>query len=366
MRQHHLATLLALCCLLLSSGPALAQTGAVCGTPTVTTLFAGQTIDAGTVTVSNDSSNLYVTFSTTNGWRLTETHLAIASTLSGIPQTKSGNPKVGNFPYQRTYDPSVTSDVYVFSLDQLAVSLGLDRFDCGVTSLVIAAHAVVVQLNGNGGVSSRETGWGSGTGFPGGNWATWFGYTVQCCPTSPEIQPGDFRTQTQGGWGAGCQGENPGCYRDDNFAACFSTGGLVVGDTSGFTATFTSSGAVEGFLPQGGPAASLIQSHVDPTSTEAGVLAGQLVALTLSVNFDLCDPDFGASPISLRNLVVCDATSACNERTVTNLLAEANAVLSGLPSVFTASEISECLARVNENFVDGTQVGTYLCLPAEE
>lgn len=365
MRRHHLATFLALCCLLIGAGPALAQAGTVCGTPTVTTLFAGRTIDAGTVTVANDSSNLYVTFSTHDGWELTETHLAIATTLAGIPQTKSGNPKVGNFPYKRTYDPSVTSDVYVFSLDELATSLGLDRFTCGATSLVLAAHAVVVQHDGNGGVTSRETGWGSGPGFPGANWATWFGHTIQCCPAAG-IQPGDFRTQTQGGWGAACQGENPGCYRDDHFDSCFSAGGLVVGDMSGYTATFTTSEAVEVFLPQGGPAASLIQDHVDPTSTEAGVLAGQTVALALSVNFDLCDPDFGASPLSLRNLVVCDAASDCNERTVTDLLAQANAVLAGLPSVFTAAEISECLARVNENFVDGTFVGTYLCLPPSE
>lgn len=365
MRRHLLSTFLVLCCLLILSGPALAQAGPVCGTATVTTLYAGRTIDAGTVTVSNDSSNLYVTFSTQDGWELTETHLAIATTLSGIPQTKSGNPKVGNFPYQRTYDPSVTSDVYVFSLDQLAVSLGLDRFTCGATSLVLAAHAVVVQHDGNGGVTSRETGWGSGTGFPGGNWATWFGSTVQCCAATG-IQPGDFRTQTQGGWGASCQGQNPGCYRDDHFDACFSTGGLVVGDPSGSTATFTSSGAVEGFLPQGGPAASLIQSHVDPTSTEAGVLAGQLVALALSVSFDLCDPDFGASPLSLRNLLVCETANVCNEWTVGSLLFEGSAVLAGLPSVFTPAEISECLARINENFVDGTQVGTYLCLPAPE
>jgi hypothetical protein len=364
MRRRLLALSLALCSCLILAGPALAQTGTVCGSPTVTTLYAGRTIDAGTVTVSNDSSNLYVAFSTKNGWQLTESHLAIALTLSGIPQTKSGNPKVGNFPYQRTYDPAVTSDVYVFSLDQLAVSLGLDRFTCGSTSLVIAAHAVVVQLDGNGGVTSRETGWASGPGFPGANWATYFGYTVQCCAPAV-IQPGDFRTQTQGGWGAGCRGQNPGCYRDAHFASCFPTG-MVVGDTAGYTATFTSSGAVEGFLPQGGPAASLIQDHVDPTSTEAGVLGGQLVALTLSVNFDLCDASFGASPINLRNLVVCDATSDCNGMTVTNLLAEANAAISGLPSAFTPAEISECLARVNENFVDGTQVGTYLCLPGGE
>jgi hypothetical protein len=363
MCRRHLAASVVLLALFSLAGPALAAD--VCGTATVTTLYAGQTINAGTVTVSNDASSLYVEFSTSNGWHLTESHLAIATSLAGIPQTKSGNPKIGNFPYKRTYEPPVTSDTYVFSLDQLAVSLGLDRFTCGSTSLVIAAHAVVVQLDGNGGVISRETGWGAGSGFPGANWATYFGYTIQCCAPPPVILPGDFRTQTQGGWGTSCKGSNPGCYRDDHFATCFPDG-LVVGNASGYTATFSSSGAIEGFLPQGGPAASLFQSHTDPTSTEAGVLAGQLVALTLSTGFDQCDASFGASDYTLRRLVVCDATSYCNGMTVGSILTEANAVLGGLSSSFTPSEINECLSRINENFVDGTQVGTYLCLPDSE
>ena len=41
-------------------GTALAQEPEYCGTPTVATLFAGQTIDSGTVTVANDADNLYV------------------------------------------------------------------------------------------------------------------------------------------------------------------------------------------------------------------------------------------------------------------------------------------------------------------
>lgn len=360
MRKHLLTASLVLLSFLTLAGPALATTS-VCGSATVTTLYAGRTIDAGTVRVSNDASNLYVEYSTKNGWLLTETHLAIALTLAGIPQTKTGNPKVGNFPYQRTYNPPVASDTYVFSLDQLAVSLGLDRFTCGSTSLVIAAHAVVVQLDGSGGTSHQETGWANGPGFPGANWATYFGYTIQCCPPAV-ILPGDFRTQTQGGWGSACKGNNPGCYRDAHFASCFP-GGLAVGDPAGYTATFQSSGAVEGFLPQGGTAASFFRSHVDPTSTEAGVLAGQAVALTLSVGFDQCDPGFGASPVLLRDLVVCNASSPCNGLTVGAVLHEVNAVLAGRPSPFTASEINACASRINENFVDGTQVGTELCLP---
>lgn len=344
---------------------AVPASAAVCGTSTVTTLYAGQTIDAGTVTVSNDGTNLYVQYSTKNGWLMTETHLAIATSLAGIPQTKNGNPKVGNFAYQRSYNPAVGTDTYVFSLDQLAVSLHLDRFTCGSSQLYIAAHAVVVQLGSGGEASSRETGWGSGPGFPGANWSTYFTHTIQCCPPPNVIQPGDFRTQTQGGWGASCQGNNPGCYRDAHFASCFSSG-LVVGNTSGFTATFNNSGAIEAFLPQGGTPDAFMQDHVDPSSTEAGTLGGQTVALTLNVGFDLCDASFGASPINLRDLFVCDITSPCNTLTVNRILQEANNVLAGLLSIFTAAQANDCVTRINENFVDGTQVGNYLCLPVPE
>jgi len=360
LRKFSFVSLLCVCALGLSGAAAPAM-AASCGTPVVTTLFAGQTINAGAVQVSNDATNLYVEFTTANGWRLSETHLAIATSLAGIPQTKSGNPKVGNFPYKRAYVPTVASDVYVFPLDQLAVSLGLDRFTCGVSALVIAAHAVVVQLDAGGNVIAQETGWGNGSGFPGANWATYFTYTVQCC-APVVIQPGDFRTQTQGGWGSACKGSNPGCYRDAHFDSCFPSG-LVVGSDSGYTTSFSSSGAVEGFLPQGGTAASFFQDHVNPTSTEAGVLAGQATALTLSVTFDRCDASFGASAVELGDLVVCDASSACQGMTVDDVLAEGNAVLGGLSSSFSASDINACLSGINENFVDGTQVGTFLCLP---
>ena len=39
---------------------ALAQTVISCGTPEELTLYAGQTIDVGTITAYNDSDNLYV------------------------------------------------------------------------------------------------------------------------------------------------------------------------------------------------------------------------------------------------------------------------------------------------------------------
>ena len=117
-----------------------------CGTPTVVTLLAGQTIDAGTVTIANDDINLYVTFSTTSPWLLSETHVHVGDSLEDIPQTKKGNPKVGRFDYQTEHDPVVNEFTYVIPL------AGFDDV------IVVAAHAVVVQFDGGGNVVEEETG----------------------------------------------------------------------------------------------------------------------------------------------------------------------------------------------------------------
>jgi hypothetical protein len=107
------------------------------GTPGTITLYAGQDIPVGTVSVSNDGTNLYVTYNTTGGWVMTETHLAVATSLDVIPQTKKGNPIPGQFPYKHEDLGYVTSDPYEIPL----VDLGVGADD----NLYIAAHAKVIR-----------------------------------------------------------------------------------------------------------------------------------------------------------------------------------------------------------------------------
>ena len=108
--------------------------------PTVTNLIAGQHINVGTVTAWDDGAYLYVRYSTTDGWVLTETHLAVAASLDEIPQTKKGNPKVGKFSYRMMHDPAVSKYTYVIDLGEWEAS----------TELYIAAHAVVYEVIGDG------------------------------------------------------------------------------------------------------------------------------------------------------------------------------------------------------------------------
>ena len=143
------------------------------------TLKAGQSIDAGSVTVSNDGVKLYVTYETIDGWELVETHLAIATSLEGIPQTKKGNPVPGKFAYSMEHDPAAIEYTYEIDLEWV---IG--------TELYIAAQAEVQKAvldefgeptyddEGNQ-IFQTETGWGEGSDFAGNNWAMYFTFTLE-------------------------------------------------------------------------------------------------------------------------------------------------------------------------------------------
>ncbi|MDO8435922.1 MAG: SipW-dependent-type signal peptide-containing protein [bacterium] len=161
-----------------------------------------------------------------------------------------------------------------------------------------------------------------------------------------------FQTHTQGGWGSRAHGNNPGNYRDDNFDAAFPNG-ATIGDANGFTALFTDAEAVEDFLPAGGTPMPLGEDYIDPTDTEAGVLAGQTLALTLNVGFDLYDPDFAPSINNLGDYVINDSSVPCNGMTAQEVLDEANTILGGLSGSFSASDINDCATWINEKFEDG-------------
>jgi hypothetical protein len=135
--------------------------------PTEVILKAGQTMDAGTVTVTNDAEWIYVTYTTTGSWVLTQTHLYVGA-CNAIPVNNPGNPIPGQFPYGDNSLANVTTVTYQVPIT--AIPAG----GCGC----IAAHAVVKQLNASGGTIQTQTGWGQGSliNLSGGNWGMKFEY----------------------------------------------------------------------------------------------------------------------------------------------------------------------------------------------
>jgi len=141
-------------------------------TPTSVTLMAGQTINAGTVEVTNDADFIYVTYTTTDGWLLTQTHMYVGD-CALIPTNNPGNPIPGQFPYNGVHSNVTT---YTYQVPISAIGLG----NCGC----VAAHAVVVKLDASGHVIATQTGWGNGTVInPGGNWGMKFDYCT-CTPAA--------------------------------------------------------------------------------------------------------------------------------------------------------------------------------------
>lgn len=133
---------------------------------TTVQLTAGQYINSGSITVSNDANFIYVTYTTANGYLLTQTHLFVGN-CSAIPVNGQGNPVPGQFPYASPHN-YLTSFTY-----QIPIS-ALPAGSCGC----IAAHAVVVKLNSSGQVIEQQTGWGQGVRINpnGGNWGMKFEY----------------------------------------------------------------------------------------------------------------------------------------------------------------------------------------------
>ena len=175
-----------------------------------------------------------------------------------------------------------------------------------------------------------------------------FSFTTENCE--------GFRTQTPGGWGSSANGDNPGTYRDANFAAAFPNG-LTIGCTN--TLVLTSSAAVEAFLPSSGQPSVLPNgTSVDPNL--GNTFAGHLVAATLTLGFDAYDANFSSNSLSIADLVY--NSGIFTGMTVGEVVAIANDVIGGCSIEYSPSQLTQGLALFNENYVDGTtDNGNFSC-----
>lgn len=174
--------------------------------------------------------------------------------------------------------------------------------------------------------------------------------------SSDDCITGQLRTQTQGGWGTNPNGNNPGVYLNNNFDSAFPDG-LTIGCNN--TMTLTSAQAVRDFLPSGSsPSLLPTGALINPGGAYNNVLAGQLVAATLSTTFDSYDENFGDSDFALDLLIIQEGDFMGWQ--VGDLLEEANNVIGGCPSDYSPSEINNVLSSINENYVDGSTDNGFL------
>jgi hypothetical protein len=153
-----------------------AYSGAAGCSTVVATLYAGQTMNAGTVTVLNTADSVFVTYQTTGNWKMEQTHL-YTGTLAGAPLAGGGNPQNGQFATSGSFSTPITTVTYGFLSSALPASF------------IVAAHCVVSEYNGAR--SNTQTGWAAGTSFNGSNWATYITFTKGTCSGSGGDGGGD-------------------------------------------------------------------------------------------------------------------------------------------------------------------------------
>lgn len=181
-----------------------------------------------------------------------------------------------------------------------------------------------------------------------------------------DLNPGDCRTQTRGGWSQTCNfsrvGGNVGCTRDSFFTDVFP-GGLTIG--GGFTIHFDSSGAVRDFLSfdAAGPSGVLDNNYVNPNSPPwppVGTFGAQVTALAMNIGFG----DSGVAGFTdIRGFYIWGGPF--NGWIIDSLFALANRVLGGnlgaLPTGKSLSDLNGALTTANEGCVGGNDFTGYLC-----
>jgi hypothetical protein len=141
----------------------------------------GNGVTVGAVAVTFDESSITVSFTVDEPYRLLEAHAAAAADCDDIPQTGSGNPKVGKF-------EASWKSPDLEGADEIPLTLS-NGYDPG-SEICIAAHAVVYDTDGGETVEEAientvESAWADGEEFPGKSWATHFPFTLTTTATCP-------------------------------------------------------------------------------------------------------------------------------------------------------------------------------------
>jgi hypothetical protein len=307
---------------------------------------------SGSVQISNDATNYYIKISETVADYKIETVKLIYGDENHVAERLRGLIQCG------LQAPALPDMVVNYSPGQDEVLITIPIASIPGNCFFFHARVTVVKRDPNTGqVYYSYDLWTDGTVNASQNpCQEYYQYCKQTCPPQ---DCGQLRTQTPGGWGSEPNGNNAGTYLHANFDAAFPTD-LKIGCNGGFTITMTNAQAITDLLPTGGQAAVLKASAVDPADVK-NVLVGHLIALTLSVRFDVVDPNFGQAGIHLGDMVI--GSGAFAGKTVSQFLTIANNVIGGCSNAYSISDINATASAINENYVDGNVNNGYLVCP---
>jgi len=144
----------------------------------VTDILAGQSIDVGDIGISFTWDYIYVEYTVTAPWYLTEVHVQVATTLEGIPHNDNSGMIPGQFFYNREFDE--------YKSTWLVAYPNTDEFR-DASDLYVAAHCALVKIEDDT-IVQEETGWGEGDPYPGHNWGMYIHFgTPPHDPPVPKV-----------------------------------------------------------------------------------------------------------------------------------------------------------------------------------
>ncbi|MGR8935606.1 MAG: hypothetical protein ACU837_14625 [Gammaproteobacteria bacterium] len=169
----------------------LASTGTVFSATTSWTLIAGQTMPVGTVTVTNDATNLYVTYALDNPAYANATfgnlQVFIGQNLNVVPANNNGTPIPGQFCQAAggaCYDATGLKS-YTFTVPFSVLGIADINDVCG-TPLSVVTHAEV-DMDGDPSTTDHETAFGGDSAGGGPRWWFYGTYTIDCSTGEPPL-----------------------------------------------------------------------------------------------------------------------------------------------------------------------------------
>lgn len=161
------------------------NTKAAEATPDTYPIIAGQNYNAGTMSLWNDDVNIYVKFDLTGTWTMEQSHVDIESSVFDIPGYPTPIP--GQFDYITTHNPPVVTYTYTIPLANYTFGVG--------DTIVVAAHASVLNSDPNYGGGGQETAFGGDIPGPGPRWWYYAEYVITE-NTPPPPPPPTYQYET--------------------------------------------------------------------------------------------------------------------------------------------------------------------------
>lgn len=316
-----------------------------CGAPLLLSASGDNGPSLGVFEVFNDTNNLWISFSHTPRYSLYEARIFIGSE-GELPLRESGMPDSDQFKITVKEEDSTGRWFQHVPLADLP------------PCVVLSARIELLDAEAEAGEKPVRA-WISGKG---GSTPLSFAFCPSSCDNvnnCRSAEAGDFTTVPSDAWLDGAQ--SWASLLEEHFPKAFPNG-LELGCIH--TIQLQKASSALAFMGNGGKAAVLSSSHVNPHKRIGNSLSDELCALELSLGLDNYLEDFSGSKALLSKLEI--ASGAFQGWKVEEIVQEANVILGGCASNYSLIQITDVLQAINANFQSGESSQGFLRCPNEE